>query len=95
MERRLQELPKLRPADQIDINEKELQLIKDIYDAIPNAPGSKGSVNVLTFFTSIRKDPQIRTINSAIARVPDGFSRIVRETFKDVFDRMERELQQY
>ena len=87
-------MPKLRPADQIDIGEKQLQLIKDIYDSIPTAPGGKGTVNVLTFFTAIRKDPQIRTINSAIARDPDGCSRIVQETFKEVFDRMERELQQ-
>jgi hypothetical protein len=93
MERRLIDLPKLRPADQIDINEKQLQLVKDIFDSLPAAPGGKGTVNVLTFFTSIRKDPQVRTINSAIARDPDGCSRIPQETFKEVFDRMERELQ--
>lgn len=42
---------------------------------------------------TIRKDPQIRAINSAIARDPEGFSRVPRETFQEVFDRMEREIQ--
>lgn len=51
-------------------------------------------MNVLTFFLTIRKDPQIRAINSAIARDPEGCSRVPRETFQEVFDRMERELQQ-
>ena len=32
-ERRLKELPTIRPADQIDITDDQLQLIKDIYDA--------------------------------------------------------------
>ena len=41
---------------------------------------------------TIRKDPQIRAINSALARDPEGYSRIPRETFQEVFDRMEREL---
>jgi hypothetical protein len=51
-------------------------------------------VNVLSFFLTIRKDPQIRAINTAVARDPEGCSRIARETFQEVFDRMERELQQ-
>jgi hypothetical protein len=34
-ERRLEELPKLREADRIDITEKQLQLIKDIFDSVP------------------------------------------------------------
>ena len=92
--RKLQELPKLRPADQIDISEKQLELLKDIFDSIPKASGGKDTINVLTFFLTIRKDPQIRQINSAIARDPEGCSRIQRETFQEVFDRMERELQQ-
>lgn len=90
-ERRLQELPKLRPADQIDISERQLQLIKDIFDSIPRQGASKDTVSVLTFFMTIRKDPQIRAINSAVARDPEGYSRIPRETFQEVFDRMERE----
>jgi len=32
-QRRLLELPKLRPADQIDITEKQLQLLRDLFDA--------------------------------------------------------------
>jgi hypothetical protein len=31
-QRRLLELPRLRPADQIDISEEQLQMIKDIYE---------------------------------------------------------------
>ena len=31
-------------------------------------------------------------MNSAIARDPEGFSRIPKETFKEVLDRMEREI---
>jgi hypothetical protein len=80
-DRRLQELPKLRPADQIDISEKQLQLIKDIYDSVPRTGVNKDQVPVLTFFLTLRKDPQIRAINSAIARDPEGHSRIPRETF--------------
>lgn len=35
----------------------------------------------------------MRAISSAIARDPEGYSRIPRETFQQVFDRMETELQ--
>lgn len=49
-------------------------------------------MNVLSFFLTVRKDPRVRQINSAIARDPEGCSRIPRETFQEVFDRMEREL---
>ena len=87
-------MPKLRAADQIDISEKQLQLIKDIFDSVPRVGTGKDAVSVLTFFLTIRKDPQIRAINTAIARDPEGCSRIARETFQEVFDRMERELQQ-
>ena len=88
-ERRLAELPSIRPADQIDIDEEQLQLIKDIYDQ--NKEGS--SVSTVTFFMALRKHPKIRTLNTAIARDPEGTSRIPKETFQQVFDRMERELQ--
>ena len=30
-------MPKLRLADQIDISEKQLQLLKDIYDGLPKS----------------------------------------------------------
>ena len=70
-------------------------MLKDIFDSIPRGTsGTKESVHVLTFFHTIRKDPQIRAINTAIARDPEGCSRVARETFQEVFDRMERELQQ-
>ena len=69
-------------------------MLKDIFDSVPRAPGGKDTINVLTFFMTIRKDPQIRKINTTIARDPEGCSRIQRETFQEVFDRMERELQQ-
>jgi hypothetical protein len=36
---------------------------------------------VLSFFLTVRKDPQIRAINTAIARDPAGTSRIPKETF--------------
>ena len=56
-ERRLQELPKLRFADQIDISEKQLQLIRDIFDSLPRVASGKDNVHTLTFFLTIRKDP--------------------------------------
>lgn len=34
-ERRLKELPRLRPADQIDITEKQLILLRNIFDSLP------------------------------------------------------------
>ena len=80
-ERRLKEIPKLRPADQIDISEKQLQLIKDIYASLPKATAQKDLVHTIDFFINIRKNPQIRTLSTAIARDPDGTSRLPRETF--------------
>ena len=90
--RRLQELPKLRPADQIDVSEKQLQLLRDLYDSQPRVPG-KVAVYTIDFFIATRKNPQLRAISTAIARDPEGYSRIPRETFQQVFDRMENELQ--
>ena len=40
-ERRLQELPKLRPQDMIDITEEQLALIKGIYESLPKVTGGK------------------------------------------------------
>ena len=45
----------------------------------------------MDFFMTIRKDAQMRKINTAIAREPDGESRIPRESFNAVFDRMEKD----
>ena len=94
-ERRLKELPRLRPADQVDITEKQLQVLRNLFDSLPRVQTSqegRDAVQQLSFFTTIRKDPQIRTISSAIARDPEGYSRVPRETFQEVFDRMEREV---
>lgn len=33
IERRVSELPRLRPADQIDISESMLQMIREIFDS--------------------------------------------------------------
>ena len=68
--------------------------MKDLFDSIPRVTGGKDMIHTLTWFTTIRKDPQIRQINSAIARDPEGCSRVPRETSQEVFDRMERECQQ-
>ena len=81
--RRLKELPKLRPADQIDISDKQLQLLKDIYDELPKVQnGVKEMAFTIDFFIAIRKNPQMRTLGSTIARDPEGTSRIPRETFQ-------------
>ena len=79
-QRRLQELPKLRVADQIDISEKQLQLLKDIFEQLPKVQGAN-AINTIDFFIATRKNPQLRALCSAIARDPEGTSRIPRETF--------------
>ena len=85
--------PRLRPADKIDITEEQLVVIKNIFDSVPRASGGRDSVQTLTMFMTFRKDPRVRALNTAIARDPAGFSRVPTETFQQVFDRMERELQ--
>ena len=82
------ELPKFRPGDQIDITEAQLQLIKDIYDKAQK----EGTVDSVSFFVSVRRNAQIRNLSSALAREPEDTSRIPRETFQQVFDRMESTL---
>lgn len=79
--RRMEMLPKLRPADQIDISEEQLVMLKEIFDSLPIVEGTYNSVSGIDFFSTIRKHPQMRAINTAIAREPDGESRIPRETF--------------
>jgi hypothetical protein len=49
-------------------------------------------VFALDFYVAARKDPRIKKILSTLAREPDGCSRIPRESFQEVFDRMEKEL---
>lgn len=79
-ERRLQDLPKLRPQDQIDISEEQIQLIKGIFDSQPKQAGN--AINTVTFFMALRKNPHIRKILTAIARDPEGHSRLPKETFQ-------------
>ena len=50
-ERRLKELPNLRPADQIDISEEQLLVIKQVFDK--ECVGD--IVNSITFFFAVRK----------------------------------------
>ena len=56
-----------------------MRLIKSIYDSqqkIGNA------VNTVTFFMALRKNKDVRKILSAIARDPEGHSRLPKETFQ-------------
>jgi hypothetical protein len=66
-------------------------MIKDIFDRLPLVPNFKDSVGTIDFFMTVRKDHNMRKINTAIAREPDGESRIPRESFNQVFDRMEKD----
>ena len=84
-ERRLLELPKLRQADQIDITEEQLQAIRDVFEKQKTAEVCSS----VAFFMGIRKSAVMKAQSSAIARDPEGCSRIPRETFQQVFDRME------
>jgi len=93
-QRRLKELPRLRPADQIDISEERLQMIKNIYENLRKKPTDtetevKDEIPSTSFFLAVRKNPQMKAISSALARDPEGTVRLGRETFKEVFDRME------
>ena len=72
----------------IDADIEHLNLINDFYDSLPRA-NNHDEVLKSEFFT-LRKDPQIRKILTTIAREPDGKSRIMSETYQEVFDRMER-----
>jgi len=47
----------------------------------------------IDFFVALRKDPQIKRILTTLAREPSGVSRIPREMFQEVFERMEKETQ--
>ena len=85
----LDEVPRLREEDEIDADQQYIDLIMDIYDALPRVEGTE-DVYKDEFFLTLRKDPQIRKILTTIAREPDGKSRIHRETFQEVFDRMEK-----
>jgi len=68
-------------------------LVKGIFDSLPRIAGLKDAVGFLDWFSTIRKDQRIKAISTAIAREPAGESRIQKETFGQVFERMERELE--
>ena len=46
----------LRPADQIDISEIQLRLIKEIFDSLARM----GPVTSVGFFLAVRKHPKMR-----------------------------------
>lgn len=62
-------------------------MIKEVFDA--NKTGQ--TANSVSFFLACRKNPKLKQLATAIARDPDGTSRIPRETFQQVFDRMEHD----
>ena len=66
-------------------------MLRDIFDSLPKI--GKETINTIDFFIATRKNPLLRGLSSAIARDPDACSRIPRETFQQVFDRMENEIQ--
>ena len=95
-QRRLVELPRLRPADQIDISEEQLQMIKDIYENLKKKPTDtetevKDEVPSLSFFLAVKKHPKMKLIWTALARDPEGTVRLGKETFQQVLERMENE----
>jgi hypothetical protein len=74
----------------IDISEDQIQLIKGIYDSQSKVGNA---VNTVAFFMALRRSPHVRKILTAIARDPEGHSRLPKETFQQVFDRMEKDMQ--
>jgi len=52
-------------------------LIKGIYDS----QMQNNAVNTVTFFMALRKNKNVRKVLSAVARDPEGHSRIPKETF--------------
>lgn len=46
----------------------------------------------MSFFTEIRKSKKTQNLLSTMARDPEGLSRIQKESFQQVFDRMENDL---
>lgn len=93
-DRRVSELPRFRQGDEIDIAEREASIIKEVFDAIHFENEEHQTVNSLEFFIGLRKSASVRDISTAIAREPSGESRIPKETFQQVFDRMEQDITQ-
>ena len=88
-ERRVRHLPRFRPEDQIDAEKEHIELFRDIFDALPRFEDREDAVETLDFFVALRKDPVIQRILTTLAREPSGVSRIPRETFAEVIDRLE------
>lgn len=88
IERRCAELPKMRLADQIDCTEEQLQELKDAFDRAKTG----NQIDAVSFFLQTRKNPKLKAMANAVARDPEGCSRIAKETFAQVWDRMESDL---
>lgn len=88
-ERRIRDLPRFREDDKIDADQEYLDIIRNVFDTCDKVSGKFDTVLALELFMALKKDPEMVKINDAIAREPDGKSRIATETFKEVFYRME------
>ena len=72
----------------IDISEEHLLKIQAVF----NKEQVQGVVKAVSFFFQIRKNPYFKRISSTLARDPQGTCRLPKETFQQVFDRMEKDL---
>ena len=61
-------------------------------DAFERVKTKKNECDAVSFFLQTRKYPPLKQLSSTLARDPEGTSRIPRETFQQVFDRMETDL---
>lgn len=67
----------MRLADQIDCSEQQLQDLKDAFDR-----GKTGNqIDGISFFLQTKKHPKLKLMANAIARDPEGCSRLPIETF--------------
>lgn len=72
-------------------------MIKDIYESQKKRPTAddtekvKDEVPSLAFFLAVKKHQKMKTIWTALARDPEGTVRLGKETFQQVFERMEIE----
>ena len=89
-DRRLENIPRFREEDKIDTEIEYLAIIRDVFDICDKIDGHHDSVDSLQLFMNLKKDPNMLKINNAIAREPDGKSRIKTETFAEVFYRIEK-----
>ena len=72
-------------------------MIKDIYEnqkkrtTAGDTEKVKDDVPSIAFFVAVKKHPKMKSIWTALARDPEGTVRLGKETFQQVFDRMENE----